>query len=75
MLLCIKHHLRNIWSSINETLSNTKAELKKAFFEKPCISLRLYNLNDFSLLSFSLLSSFFVMSSFIHSSVNGRLTT
>ena len=32
--LCTKHHLSNIWSSINETLSNTKTELRKAFLKK-----------------------------------------
>ena len=29
MLICIKQHLSNIWSSIYEKLTNTKAELKK----------------------------------------------
>ena len=30
MLICIKQHLSNIWSSIHEKLSNTEAELKKS---------------------------------------------
>ena len=30
MLLCIKQHLSNIWSSIYEKLSKTEAELKKS---------------------------------------------
>ena len=29
MLICIKQHLSNIWSSVHEKLSNTEAELKK----------------------------------------------
>ena len=29
MLICIKQHLSNIWSSIYERLTNTKAEVKK----------------------------------------------
>ena len=28
MLICIKQHLSNIWSSIHEKLSNTEIELK-----------------------------------------------
>ena len=30
MLICIKQHLSNIWSSFHEKLSNTEAELKKS---------------------------------------------
>ena len=30
VLICIKQHLSNIWSSIHEKLSNTEAELKKS---------------------------------------------
>ena len=29
MLICIKQHTSNIWSSIHENLINTEAELKK----------------------------------------------
>ena len=33
----IKQHLSNIWNSIHETLSNTKAELKKCVaYKKAC---------------------------------------
>ena len=34
MIVCIKQHLNNIWSSIHEKLSNTKAELKKKLLIK-----------------------------------------
>ena len=34
MVICIKQHLRNIWSSIHEKLSKTEAELKKALLIK-----------------------------------------
>ena len=30
MLICIKQHLNNIWSSIHEKVSNTEAEFKKS---------------------------------------------
>ena len=29
MLICIKQHLSNIWSSIHKKVSNTEVELKK----------------------------------------------
>ena len=34
MLICIKQHLSNIWSSIEEKLRNTEAELKKSLLIK-----------------------------------------
>ena len=38
MLICIKQHLSNIWSSIHEKLRTTEAELKKSVaYEKACI--------------------------------------
>ena len=37
MVICIKQHLRNIWSSIHEKLSKTEAELKKALLIKKCV--------------------------------------
>ena len=41
MPLCIKQHLRNIWSFIQERLTNTEAELKrkknkKNVYKKAC---------------------------------------
>ena len=39
MIICIKQHLSDIWSSIHEKLSNTEAELEKsdANKKKACI--------------------------------------
>ena len=38
MIICIKQHLSNIWSSIHENLSNTEAELKKSVaYKKKCV--------------------------------------
>ena len=37
MVICIKQHLRNIWSSTHEKLSKTEAELKKSVaYKKVC---------------------------------------
>ena len=39
VLICIKQHLSNIWSSITNKLSNIEAELKKSVaYKKACIS-------------------------------------
>ena len=37
MVIDIKQHLRNIWSSIQEKLSNTEAELKKSVAYKKSV--------------------------------------
>ena len=34
VLICIRQHLSNIWSSIHETLSNTEADLKSSAYKK-----------------------------------------
>ena len=34
ILICIKEHLSNIWSSIHEKVSNAEAELKKSVADK-----------------------------------------
>ena len=54
MLICIKEHLTNVWSSIHETLSNTDTELKKACdnFQQWLLDMRLnkhmkYHLHSF----------------------------
>ena len=40
MLICIKQHLSNIWSSIHEKLGNTETELNKIkILKKACIHL------------------------------------
>ena len=42
MLICIKQHLSNIWSSIQEKLRNTEAELKKSdAYKKGCTILKI----------------------------------
>ena len=42
MVICIKQHLNNIWSSIHEKLSNTEAQLKKKtlLIKKACTARR-----------------------------------
>ena len=37
MIICIKQHLSNIWSSIHENLSNFEAELKKSVAYKKSV--------------------------------------
>ena len=38
MLICIKQHISNIWSSIHEKLNNTEAGLKKGIaYKKKCV--------------------------------------
>ena len=39
MVICVKQHLSNIWSSFIKKLSNTETGLKKGVtYEKACIS-------------------------------------
>ena len=42
MLICIKQHLSNIWSSIHKKLSNTETELKKSVAYKKACRLSFY---------------------------------
>ena len=44
MLIGIKQHLSNIWSSIHEMLSNSEAELKKSVaYKKKRVSQKVHN--------------------------------
>ena len=37
IVICIKQHLSNTWSSVHEKLSNTEAELKKSVAYKKSV--------------------------------------